>query len=215
MKIEIAKSLLNRFVSTDKGSWMNTPTNVGRKTVATNGYRLISVPKQGWCKTDNSAKFVNVLPVRKNMERVILVSKIKEKLKDFPMVDCHDKVTMSCLDCGGGGSVTFKFRSCNDGEYTTESDCPVCDTRCKVAGYDNKPNGEKELDKTEFFQIGHCIFHIDRISELMFVAETLGVESVVLANQTASSMSSLFIVGEAEVLLMPHVNPSKVPAKSI
>lgn len=197
-------TLLNRFKSNDDyRDWMAKPFNVGNKTVSTNGYVLISTPLQeGFDDLSNKTK--GVYPMDFNLDMKILVSELKQKLNDFPKVDCFDEEEKECDACDGSGEVSFVFSyDCED--YETEEECPVC----KGCGFINKiskiPNGKKELDYNKFFGIGNSAFYVARIEELLEVAETLQSEHITLVNQTQPNKTSLFKIKEVEVLLMPIV----------
>ena len=197
-------TLLNRFKSNDDyRDWMAKPFNVGNKTVSTNGYILISTPLQEGFE-DLSNKTKGVYPMDFNLDMKILVSELKQKLNDFPKVDCFDKEEKEkeCDACDGSGEVSFVF-SYDFEDYETEEECPVC----KGCGFINKiskiPNGKKELDYNKFFGIGNSVFNVARIEELLEVAETLEADEITLVNQTQQNRTSLFKIKEVEVLLMP------------
>lgn len=195
-------TLLNRFKSNDdRRDWMSKPFNVGNRTVSTNAYILISTPLQEGFE-DLSNKTKGVYPIDFNLDTKILVSELKEKLKDFPKVDCFDKEEKECDACDGYGDVYFEF-SHNGKDYESNQDCPVCDGIGVFNTVSKKPNGKKELDYNKFFGIGNSVFNVARIEELLEVAETLQSEHITLVNQTQPNKSSLFKIKEVEVLLMP------------
>src|SRR5690554_3053709 len=86
--------LLNIFTD-DRRSELLIPFNVGNRTVATNGWALISVPKQEGFE-DESKITEGVYPLDFIMDKKILVSELKQKLNDFPKVDCFDEEEEPC-----------------------------------------------------------------------------------------------------------------------
>lgn len=197
-------TLLNRFKSNDdRRDWMSKPFNVGNRTVSTNAYILISTPLQKGFK-DLSSKTKGVYPISFNLERKILVSELKQKLNDFPKVECYDEEEKECDACNGYGDVSFVFsHDCKD--YESNQDCPVCDGSGVIKKVSKIPNGKKELDYNKFFGIGNSVFNVARIEELLEVAETLKADEITLVNQTQPNKASLFKIKEVEVLLMPTI----------
>src|SRR5690554_7743679 len=85
---DVFLTLLNRFkASDDRRDWMSKPFNVGNRTVSTNAYVLISTPLQKGFE-DLSNKTKGVYPMDFNLETKISVPELKQKLNDFPKVDC-------------------------------------------------------------------------------------------------------------------------------
>lgn len=195
-------TLLNRFKSNDwRRDWMAKPFNVGNRTVSTNAYILISTPLQEGFE-DLSNKTKGVYPMDFNLDTKILVSELKQKLNDFPKVDCFDEEEKECDACNGYGDVDFEF-SHNGKDYESNQDCPVCDGSGVFNTVSKTPNGKKELDYNKFFGIGNSVFNVARIEELLTVAETLEADEITLVNQTQPNKASLFKIKEVEVLLMP------------
>lgn len=195
-------TLLNRFKSNDyRRDWMSKPFNVGNSTVSTNGYILISTPLQEGFE-DLSNKTKGVYPMDFNLDTKILVSELKQKINDFPKVDCFNEEEKKCDACNGYGDVDFEF-SHNGKDYESNQDCPVCDGSGVFNTVSKTPNGKKELDCNKFFGIGNSVFNVARIEELLEVAETLEADEITLVNQTQPNKASLFKIKEVEVLLMP------------
>lgn len=195
-------TLLNRFKSNDdRRDWMSKPFNVGNRTVSTNAYILISTPLQEGFE-DLSNKTKGVYPMDFNLDTKILVSELRQKLNDFPKVDCFDEEEKECDACNGYGNVDFEFYH-NGKYYESNQDCPVCDGSGVFNTVSKNPNGKKELDYNKFFGIGNSAFNVARIEELLEVAETLQSEHITLVNQTHPNKASLFKIKEVEVLLMP------------
>lgn len=199
---DVFLTLLNRFKSNDgRRDWMSKPFKVGDRTVSTNAYILISTPLQEGFE-DLSKKTKGVYPMDFNLDTKILVSELKQKLNDFPKVDCFDEEEKECDACDGSGEVSFVFSyDCED--YETEEECPVCEGCGVIKKISKIPNGKKELDYNKFFRIGNSVFNVARIEELLEVAEALDADEITLVNQTQPNKPSLFKIKEVEVLLMP------------
>ena len=194
--------LLHKFCSNDiLRSWTMKPFNVGNRTVATNGYCLLSTPLQDEF-TDKSKNIKTVYPLEYNINKTILVVELKQKIKDFPLLDCYDEIKTKCDACNGDGEVEFEFyHSCKT--YQIEHDCPVCDGQGTIITQSKTPNGKKEFDYTKFFKIGNSIFNVARIEELIYVADTLNADMINIVNQTEPNKPSLFVIKDVEMLLMP------------
>lgn len=201
-KDNVFLSLLKKFASTDDmREWMSTPFNVGNRTLSTNGYSLISTPLQDGFE-DKSERTKTAYPMEHKINKIILVDEIKQKLKDFPLVDCFDEIKTTCDACSGDVEVEFEFYH-DSKTYKIESECPVCEGEGMSLKQSETPNGKKELDYNKFFKIGSCIFNVSRVEELLFVAETMQSDSITIVNQTDPHKTSLFTVKDVEILLMP------------
>lgn len=188
--------ILNRFkAKDDMRMWMSESFNVGEKTVSTNGYILVATPLQEGFD-DKSNKTTGVYPVDIIMDKKISTIELKEKLKDFPKVDCFDEEEEKCDACEGFGEVDFVF-SHGSKDYEIEEECPVCEGSGIINSLSKKPNGKKELDYNKFFGIAKSVFNLARVEELLEVAEILKSNEITLVNQT------LFKIKDVEVLLMP------------
>lgn len=197
-------SLLNKFKANNDNynrDWMAKPFNVGNKTVSTNAYILVATPLQEGFE-DLSNKTKGVYPMDFILDKKIPVSELKEKLNDFPKIDCFDEEEKQCDACNGYGDVDFEF-SYNGKDYESNQDCPICDGSGVFNTVSKKPNGKKELNYNKFFGIGNSVFNVARIEELLEVAEMLKSDEIILINQTQSNRASLFKIKDVEVLLMP------------
>lgn len=201
---DVFLTLLNRFTNKNdfySRDWMAQPFNVGNKTVSTNAHILIATPLQEGFE-DMSNKTKEVYPMPFILENKISVSELKQKLNDFPKVDCFDEEEKKCDACTGFGDVDFEFYH-NGKNYESNQDCPVCDGSGVLNIVSKTPNGKKELDYNKFFGIGNSVFNVARIEELLEVAEALDADEITLVNQTQPNKPSLFKIKEVEVLLMP------------
>lgn len=195
-------SILKRFLGqSDYREWMKTPFNSGGKTFSTDGDVMVVVPLQDDYE-DQTEKIKNVYPVEKNMDMPISVLELRTKLDLFPKVDCFDEVISECDACHGSGNVEFEFEHSYK-TYYLDGDCPICDGDGKLEKASETPSGKKEFDYTKYFQIGNSAFNLNKIEDLLFVASETGIETIKLVKQTKKSASSLFEIGEVELLVMP------------
>ena len=198
---EVYISILNRITSVDAyRDWLRYPFNAYGKSFATNSYSLVATPLCGDF-VNHEDKLKNIYPLTPNMDKLITLDLLREKLATFPLIDCFDETEQKCKACDGSGMVDFEFyfdRNC----YETESDCPVCEGEGNTLQISDIPNGKKELDYSKFFCIGNSDFYVGRIEELIFVAEALKSD-VRLIYQTMPNKASLFAIGDVELLLMP------------
>jgi hypothetical protein len=197
------KSILKYFVSDDEmKAWMLKPFNSKNKTFATNSCCMLVVPFiDGFI--DRTEKVGGIYPIEHKISKSIFINEIKEKLAEFPLVDSYDvtEIETECDACDGNGIVDFEFY--HKETHTLEHDCPICDGKGVHYEEQKKLNGKKEIDSNKYFKIGVCVFHIDRIKELILASELLNECEVVIVNQDGSSLPTLFKIGEVELLLMP------------
>lgn len=196
-------SVLNHFVAKESlRYWMREPFNAKGKSMATNGYCLVATPV---CDTfiNLEEKIDDIYPMVQNRSKSIKVSELKEKLASFPMVDCYVEEEEECEACGGKGYVDFIFEY-GGKTYKLEEDCPICKGEGKKKEFIQ--NGSKTFDFNKVFQIGKNFFLPERVRDLIFVAETVGVDEIILANQTTNEKPSLFLIGEVELIITSAIN---------
>jgi len=205
---EIYLSILDKIKSYDfLHEWMTKPFNAFGKSMATNGYILVTVPASGNF-TNQEEKITNVYPFKHHIEKTITLSELKEKLSEFPVVDCFDEKQSECNACYGKGTVEFEFEHrCKS--YSIEGECPICEGEGTLIQESKTPNGKKQFDYKQFFGIGNSIFRVERIEELLFIANALN-QDINLVSQESSTKPSIFTVGEIEILLMPSIKSDDV-----
>lgn len=202
---DVFLSILNRIAAkNDMRDWMTEPFNANGKSMATNGYALAITPICGDFKNYED-KIKTVYPLERNTEKSIKIQELKDKLALFPTVDCYDETEQECNACYGSGLVDFEF-DYERKRYELEGECPVCEGKGTTLQTAKTPNGKKELDYNKLFQIGLCAFNVERINELIYLAEQTGVDEVVLINQTLPHRPSVFLIGEVELLVMSTLN---------
>lgn len=202
-KKEIYQSILNRIVSTDTSrEWITKPFNALGKTMATNSYTIVVVPLCG-DYVNYEERIKNIYPLPKNMDSVILLQDLKDKLALLPLVDCYDEVEGKCSACKGEGEVEYTFKH-NCQTYDLDYECPVCEGEGTEMIKSSTPNGKKEIDANCFVKIGECIFNTDRISELLFIADALKSDIKVIT-QTQPHKPTVFLISDVEVMLMSSI----------
>ncbi len=202
---DVFLSILNRIaIKNDMRDWMPVPFNANGKSMATNGYCLVATPTCGEF-TNREDKIKSVYPLEQNQNKPIKLQEIKDKLALFPTVDCFDETEQECNACYGSGLVDFEF-DYEIKSYELEGECPICEGEGTTLQTSKIPNGKKELDYNKLFQIGLCAFNVERINELIFIAENIGVDEVFLVNQTLPHRPSVFLIGEVEFLVMSTLN---------
>ncbi len=202
---DVFLSILNRIsAKNDIRVWMTEPFNAKGKSMSTNGYALVTTPVCGDFKNQEDM-IKNVYPLEINMNKIISVKEIKDKLQLFPTVDCFDEIEQECNACYGSGLVDFEF-DYGRKRYELEGECPVCEGERTTLQTSKTPNGKKEFDYNKLFQIGICSFNVERINELIFIVDKLGVNEIVLVNQTLPHRPSVFVIGDVELLIMSTLN---------
>ena len=200
-KKETYLKILNHFKASQDvivREFMRKINNYNDKTFTTNGHSLLLTP----CVGEYTYKDISFLfPEQKNTDKIILLSELKQKLEYFPKVDCFDMEQTKCSACYGCGNVDYEF---NHGRKTFlhSEECPVCEGEGVILTESKTPNGKKDYDDEKTFMIGDCLFLIDRILELLFVAETLNSDiRVVFKTDTSGHM--IFEIDDVILILMP------------
>lgn len=181
--------------------WMTEPFSVGNQTCATNGWSLLVVDKKS-NYPDMSEKTKSVYPVELSFTNKLEISKIKEAINKIPLIDCYDKTVTKCNACYGEGEVDYEFEY-KGRTYELESECPVCDGEGQIEQLSETPNGKKELDASKSVRLGCNRLNIQRLLELIAVAELKGVGEV-LYQLPVGNKPVAFKVGDDTILfLMP------------
>ncbi len=184
-------------------NWMSSPFSANGKAIATDAMKLVATPFVPGLP-DYSEKVRNVYPIAHDIDKMIQLSELREKLNAWPQVDCFDEVTEECGACHGNGTVVYEFLYQGRG-FEMDAECPICDGKGSTATKSKTPNGKKEPDEDKVFRIGNNSFRYDLVKSLLFVAEILQSDIRVL-NQTDDRRPTLFAIGEVEVLLMSLYN---------
>lgn len=199
MNIETRNEILRHFVSEqaiDTG-WVAGPFAIGDKAAATNKYALVAMENSDGLP-DCSDKVRSVYPVEHNDSTVIEVKQIAEVLSGIDKTEETITTETPCDECKGAGEVTWSYPG-KVRHYDKDSECPVCDgdgytTRTKVK------TGRMAYDPYARVGIKGTSFNANRMAEMLWLAEKVGVETVTLLRSGAHA--NLFSVGECELLLM-------------
>ena len=197
------EEILNAFVYDNPGTdreWMMKPFNAFGKTCTTNSYELVAVPIIGEHEARDE-KVNRVYPLEQNMDKIIPLSVLRDKVAQFPKVPAYDEREIQCKACDNSGTVDFEFDYGRQ-TYYHEDDCPVCDGLAGQIIRKDKGNGEVVNDEDEVMKIGVGLFYPARFEKLLFVAEKLNAD-IHVVRQTTPSQATLFRVGLVDVLLMP------------
>jgi hypothetical protein len=199
------KQLLEHFTEKNGNRhWMKYPFNFKGRTCATNGHILISMPMQGeYEDLSNDRAIGNVCPMGKSMEATIAVDEIRQKLKGFPMVDGFDveEVESKCETCEGKGVVEYEFF--HRKVYFKKFNCPDCNGEGVDIIEKKNPNGKREYDAAQRFQIGVCVYHPDLVGKLLIAADFLGSKEISVLNQSSAKGPTLFGINDVEIIMMP------------
>ena len=185
----------------DLREWMTKPFSVGNQTCATNGWSLLVVDKKS-DYPDMSEKTKSVYPVELSFTNKLEISKVKEAIDKIPLIDCYDKIVSKCDACYGEGEVDYEFEY-KGRTYELESECPVCDGEGQIEQLSETPNGKKEIDSSKYVRLGVNRLNIERLFELIKVAELRGVDEI-LYQLPVGNKPIAFKIDEGTILfLMP------------
>jgi hypothetical protein len=209
--------ILNIFTEKDTEeprAWMTHPFVADKYVIATDAHSLVFFDKDLAPNFEppvgyNALPMLKLFCVEHNKNFIIPTSTLKEGLGKCDMVDDTDTVgkNVDCAACKGEGEVEWEFDH-KGTTYRNEFECPMC----KGDGLEQKarqiPNGKKVYAyHNNYIQISDSVFSAQLINQLVEVADILKQDSVALTYQIAPNKGSLFLVGEAGVLLMPIMMP--------
>ncbi len=198
--------ILERFAGKDGTHplWIRKPFIANNKTCSANPFSLVACPLIDKKLKDESERVAIVYPVELNRHKIIDVKVLRRKYDLFPVVDLYKEELdeMDCLECNKNGRVEWQYK-----DHICLFDCPVCDGEGVI--YDEKkiPSG-KAKDTTKYFEINQSQFSPDRIEELLFVAETLGQETVKLVYEF-NGKGSMFEISDVDLIIMPSLIESR------
>jgi hypothetical protein len=197
MTPELKAEILARFKDV-RADWTSAPFAIGDKACATNRYALVAIPGNDGLE-DYSINCGKVYPIEHNTLQTIAVEDIRSALALIPKIEEEVDVSDACQECDGDGEVRWEY-----GRWTMDADCPVCDG----SGNGNVKlvkTGKMVYDDTHNITINGGHFRGDRIEELLWVADKMGVQEVSLVRETTPNYPKIFVVGECELLLMPSM----------
>lgn len=185
----------------DLRKWMTEPFSVGNHTASTNGWSLLVIEKKS-DYPDMSEKTKSVYPVELSFTNKLEIAKVKEAIRKIPLIDCYDKVISKCDACYGNGNVDFEFEH-KGRTYEVESECPVCDGEGQTEQISKTPNGKKEIDVSKYVRLGVDRLNIERLFELIKVAELKGVDEVLYQLPVGNKPVAFKIGCDTILFLMP------------
>lgn len=185
----------------DLRKWMTEPFSVGNHTASTNGWSLLVVKKKS-DYPDMSEKTKSVYPVELSFTNRLEIAKVKEAIEKIPLIDCYDKVISKCDACYGNGNVDFEFEYKNR-TYEIEGECPVCGGEGQTEQVSKTPNGKKEIDLSKYVRLGVNRLNIERLFELIKVAELKGVDEVLYQLPVGNKPVAFKIGCDTILFLMP------------
>lgn len=151
---------------------------------------------------DVKANFLapSVVPEDKSGTFVISIDTLKEAISKCDTEEGYDTLgeDIECKECKGSGEVEWSYDN-----HTKDDDCPICKGDGLSQKSYKKKNGKKQLIGWNKGLIKDSAFAAHLVEKIVLAAEILGVNEVTLLSQRARNSSSLFKVGDVEVLLMP------------
>lgn len=202
-------SILSMYVSCDEelpsyNEWMMKPFFINELAMATDTEVMVWFDKKltqelAPCGASNPDNVLSIIPKEFNYDLTIKTSDIQE---------AFDKHAVSgyaiCKACNGDTSVDFEFKF-NKKKYIKTEECPVC----------NGLRKDSNLDKF-YIDICNCRFSARIINILLYTARNLNESDIVLKQQLQHNKSSLFKIGNVNVLAMPCIGKEhKTPILTI
>lgn len=187
MQVQTAHILLLMFCAAEDSfhSWMEAPFVHEGDTYATDGGAMIRMAfeMQKYKENKPPIDISKVVHANRNVDVYIPVEKLIAALKKCDLSD--EYVSTACPEC--------------------DAQSDYCD-HCEM-GWIDVPTGRKyyTLD-TQVIKIGDGIFSPVMINKLLLAAFEQGVEHITQVYAPAAVASHIFIIGEAEVYLMPVMN---------
>ena len=194
------KEIIRMFVGTDENRpALLSPFRQDGKICATDG-RILILIDESLCEEKYEEKPNGIkVPI---VSKVIPVADIDVPLLAHQLQVALDKAPeekdRTCTECGGDGSVMWRYKASNDKEYSQHGECPVC-------------GGTGELDdystvKYQFMIYGSyfCYKHLKVILNFM---KLLGISELRVlhhANTADEGSPMLLSTKGIEVLLMPQ-----------
>lgn len=194
--------VLDRFISDNQDiiNYKRKPFSCLNKICATNVYEFVALPKLDEYE-DMTERVSTVYPCKENTDCLIYTKALRRAVESAPKIKEPKFITIECYACDGYGSANIDVLH-NGKIYDITIGCPICyETGYSSIQEDNK-NGEEKYDMKFIFKIGVSYFYMERVLQLLFVAETLN-KNIRLVYQADEHLQSMFKVGESDVILMP------------
>ncbi len=204
---EVYDEILKMYVGKDElRNWLFKPFSVGNLAIATNAHELIFFNKELTkselipCENENPQIILNNIPQERNQSFVLDIEKIEECFKNIPLVDVTKEVgeDIKCSECLGEGEVEWEYE-----RWTKDMTCPKCDGDGYESTSKQVPTGEKEIDGLKLIDIKNSRFSVLMVDRLLKVRNLLNEKEITLVYQLQANKSTIFKIGNIEVLCMP------------
>ena len=143
---------------------------------------------------------INIIPTERNENFVLDIAKITSAISKIDLVDDFNVVgeNIDCTECDSEGQVDWEYKNWNK-----EMECP----KCNGTGYESTErkfkNGKKVYADGFSIDIKQSRFSVKMILKLLETQRLLGAKKIVLTYQIRPRATSVFKIGEAEILCMP------------
>lgn len=198
MKKEI-KSVLKKLAGEafEYREYFKKPFVHGEWIVATDGYSLIRVKKQGnnggYSPLTKRIDIDHCFP-SKTCNCLVDIEQLQEKLKSKKFTDWGDLLTV-CKECGGVGKVWYTYTDRLGNDYKITGVCPICD-------------GESLAERTGVVKIADAIVKPKYLLLLCELAKATGGRVLLLNRGGAERQRLYFQIGEDIEMVIMQVRPS-------
>ena len=198
MKKEI-KSVLNKLVGEAPGfhEVFKKPFVYGEWIVATDGYSLIRVKKQGnnggYSPLTKQIDVDHCFP-SKTCNCLVDIEQLQEKLKSKNYTDWGNLLTV-CEECGGVGKVYYTYIDNLEEEHIIAGECPIC-------------GGDSITERTGVVKIADAIVKPKYLLLLCELAKATGGRVLLLNRGDAERQRLYFQIGEDIEMIIMQVHPS-------
>lgn len=171
----------------------------GEWIVATDGYSLIRVKKQG--NNSGYSPLIKQIDVdhcfpSKTCNCLVDIGLLQEKLKSKKYTDWGNLLTV-CKECGGVGKVWYTYTDRLGNDYKITGVCPICD-------------GESLAERTGVVKIADAIVKPKYLLLLCELAKATDGRVLLLNRGGAERQRIYFRIGEDIEMVIMQVRPSSV-----
>ena len=198
MRKEI-KSVLKKLAGEafEYREYFKKPFVYGEWIVATDGYSLIRVKKQGnnadYSPLTKQIDIDHCFP-SKTCNCLVNIEQLQEKLKRKKYTDWGDLLTV-CKECGGVGKVWYTYTDRLGNDYKITGVCPICD-------------GESLAERTGVVKIADAIVKPKYLLLLCELAKATGGRALLLNRGGTERQRLYFQIGEDIEMVIMQVRPS-------
>lgn len=198
MRKEI-KSVLNKLAGEALGfyGYFKKPFVYGEWIVATDGYSLIRVKKQGnnggYSPLTKQIDIDHCFP-SKTCNCLVDIEQLQEKLKSKNYTYWGDFLTV-CEECGGIGRVRGTYTDRLGKDYQISGECPIC-------------GGDSLTERTGVVKIADAIVKPKYLLLLCELAKATGGRVLLLNRGGAERQRLYFQIGEDIEMVIMQVRPS-------